>query len=63
MALHNYLRQTDNVTYCPIKFIDCKSGSGEIINGEWRSLFDGENVRGSRYKNGAIKIRSSRWII
>ena len=31
IALHNYLRQTDNVSYTPSAFIDCKNSHGETI--------------------------------
>ena len=30
IALHNYLRQTDNASYTPSEFIDCKNGNGEL---------------------------------
>ena len=35
LCLHNYLRQTDNASYCPAGFID---SSGYIKHGEWRSI-------------------------
>ena len=50
VALHNYLRQTDN-------------DSGEITEGQWRSKIDGNNlkpvnrVRNSRYTNTALQTR------
>ena len=34
IALHNYLRQTENVSYCPTGFVDCKSSNGIIKPGE-----------------------------
>lgn len=67
MALHNYLRQTNNPNYCPNKFVDSEDGSGTIKYGEWRKLLEGDNgaiipipnVRGSRYKRNAVEMRNS----
>ena len=38
MALHNYLRQTDNAGYCPTGFVDSEDSTGKIKEGEWRSI-------------------------
>lgn len=65
IALHNYLRQTNNPCYCPSSFVDCDDGSGKIKEGEWRKLVQENtgalstipNVRGSRYRTDAIKMR------
>lgn len=64
IALHNYLRQTDNATYCPYGFIDSQDSSGNLKLGEWRKQSTGEgmlkdlpNVRGSRPSACAKKMR------
>ena len=38
LCLHNYLRQTDNASYCPSGFVDSEDSSGQIKPGEWRSI-------------------------
>ena len=38
LALHNYLRQTDNAAYTPTGFVDSESKDGSVKAGEWRSL-------------------------
>ena len=38
VCLHNYLRLTDNAMYCPIEFVDSEDSSGEIREGEWRTI-------------------------
>ena len=64
IALHNYLRQTENASYCPSGFVDVEDGNGNIKLGEWRSqvaensaLINLRNVRGSRPKEDATKMR------
>ena len=67
LALHNYLRQTDNAVYTPVRFVDSESRDGSIKEGEWRSMKgDDENafksinpVRGSRYTKDALKVRET----
>ena len=69
LALHNYLRQTDNAIYTPAGFIDCESRDGSIKKGEWRassgkdsdvSAFQSLNpVRGSRYTKDALEVREA----
>ena len=69
LALHNYLRLTDNATYTPSGFIDSEVGNGEIKPGDWRKLVRNEestssmvslpHVRGSRYRNDALAMRES----
>ena len=63
MALHNYLRQTDNASYCPQGYIDSSRATGDIVPGHWRnevsaSTNDGiANVpalRGSRRSEDAL---------
>ena len=34
LALHNYLRQTDNAMYTPLEFVDCENKDGSIKEGE-----------------------------
>ena len=64
IALHNYLCQTNNPSYCTNSFIDCKDSTGDIKEGEWRkivmenkgALANLHNVRGSRYKDDAVNM-------
>ena len=66
IALHNYLRKTENVSYCPTESVDCKSSSGIIKPGEWRSVVHKDigclrelsNVRGSRSKQDLLDVRN-----
>ena len=64
-ALHNYLRQTDNASYCPYGFVNSYNANGDVQPGHWRELvrnYDNSvftslpNVRGSRYKDDAVQI-------
>ena len=66
IALHNYLRQTDNAMYCPSGFVDSYEKNGTIKPGEWRKYqtTDGclqnlGNVRGSRPNSNAKNIREA----
>ena len=53
MALHNYLRQTNNASYTPNGFVDSENNNGSIRLGEWRN-----NVSGNA--NGLVDIRPIR---
>ena len=67
LALHNYLRQTNNSAYTPAGFIDSECSNGDIKQGEWQSLVsnDANNgaiqnirpIRGSRYREECIRMR------
>ena len=69
IALHNYLRQTDNASYCPCGFLESENSSGEIIPGHWRREIgvgssagsDGvvpvPTLRGSRRSENALQMR------
>ena len=46
MSLHNYLLQTTNASYCPVGFIDCEDGDGNILPREWRSIVNDGNTQG-----------------
>ena len=67
IALHNYLRQTENASYCPAGFVDCENSSGIIKPGEWRSVVDNDmgclrelpNIRGSRSKQNVLTVRNA----
>ena len=67
LALHNYLRQTDNAMYTPQGFVDSENKDGQIKKGEWRSLRRNEEnafvkvnpVRGSRYSTDALQLRKT----
>ena len=40
VALHNYLRLTDNAVYTPVGFVDSQASSCEIQPGEWYRIVD-----------------------
>ena len=40
LALHNYLRLTDNATYTPKGFVDSKDSTGNATAGKWRKNED-----------------------
>ena len=61
-ALHNYLRQTDNVHYTSAGYVDSKDKSGATIEGQWRKLIDSNiqsvrSIRNSRCAKNALQIR------
>ena len=61
LALHNYLRLTENALYCPRRFVDSVEDTGRIKERDWRSIVQSNsthfritnisNVRGSRYSD------------
>ena len=65
IGLHNYLRLTDNPSYCPAGFVDSQSGSGEIRPGDWTNLvtetngalINVRNVQGCRNREDAVEMR------
>ena len=63
IALHNYLRQTDNASSTLSRFVYYKNGYDEIIPGQWKNNVDGNTfqnipkIRSSKYTNKAIKMR------
>ena len=65
IALHNYLRITDNAYYTPSGFVNSEDKDGNFKPGEWRSLSSNydvglvpvPNVRGSRSRENALKTR------
>ncbi|XP_066936564.1 putative nuclease HARBI1 [Clytia hemisphaerica] len=65
LALHNYLRLTNNSSYTPSGFIDIESSDGTIKPGEWRaakptgSFEPIRPVRGSRPRDQCVKMRDS----
>ena len=67
MALHSYLRLTDNAFYTPQDFVDSESSDGKIKMGEWRQIVretgNGfrtiNNVRGSRHQENAMQMREA----
>ena len=66
LALHNYLRLTDNATYCPFGFVDSFDSNGKLKQGKWRALnVDNRDllpisrVKGSRYREDATGIRKA----
>ena len=36
IALHNFLKDTDCMVYCPPGYVDGEDGEGNIIAGRWR---------------------------
>ena len=69
IALHNYLRLTNNASYSPTGFIDSETRDGKMVAGAWRkvlsddgganALRDLPHVRGSRYQKCAIIQRDN----
>ena len=70
LALHNYLRLTDNAMYCPHGFVDSYNSSGNIKDGEWRSQVNGVSdnstgmvqlrlVCGSCHREDAIALQNA----
>ena len=68
MALHNYLRQTDNASYCPRGYIDSDRATGDIVPGHWRNEVSASTnngmanvtaLRGSRRSEDALHMRDS----
>ena len=66
IALHKYLRLTDNAVYTPVRFVDLQASSGETRPSEWRRIVDNvtgisfiPNVRGFRYSNNVIAMRET----
>ena len=63
IALHNYLRQTDNVCYTPNGFVDSEDNSGNIVPGQWRSILDVNSlqnvrpIRNQKHTQTAIETR------
>ena len=66
LAMHNYLRLTENASYIPSGFLDSEDSSGNIKPGEWRSIAKDEGalqnlnpIRGSRYSRDAVSVRNT----
>ena len=67
LALHNYLRLTDNAHYSPVGFIDSEDKEGNICSGEWRLMRCNQSgnlrrlqpVRGSRVRQDVLQIRNN----
>ena len=67
LALHNYLRQTDNAVYTPTGFLDSENSDGSIKLGGWREIQSSDQgcfapvsaVRGSRYTKDALQMRDT----
>ena len=65
IALHNYLLQTNNPSYCPNSFTDCEDSTADIKDGGWRkivmerncALASFFNICASRYKDDAVNVR------
>ena len=68
MALHNYLRQTDNASYCPQGYIDNDRATEDIVPEHWRNevsastnggMANVPSLRGSRRSEDALHMRDS----
>ena len=67
LALHNYLRLTENAKYIPIGFADSEDSNGDIVPGDWRKDVQSGNsalqgitsLRGSRAKKSALDTRDT----
>ena len=66
LALHNYLRKTNNASYTPS--VDSENGDGSFRPGDWREtvgedgngcLKDINKIRGSRPKESSIDMRAA----
>ena len=68
LALHNYLRLTDNAHYCPAGFVDSVDQYGNIKEGEWRAMQENQEantggmlpiapIRNRRYSDDAVGMR------
>ena len=65
LSLHNYLRLTDNASYCPSGFTDSYDDTGNLQEGKWRTLAVGNEgmlpispVKGFRYSNNKVEMRN-----
>ena len=68
LALHNYLRLTDNAHYTPSGFVNSEDKDRNFLLGEWRlqkenglnnnALVDLPRVRGSRSRHDALETRN-----
>ena len=66
LALPNYLRLTDNASYCPSGFTDSYDDTGNFQEEKWRTLAVGKEgmlplscIKGSRYLNNVFEMRNS----
>ena len=66
LALHNYLRQTNNASYTPNGFVNSEDSEGKIHLGEWRTrgddnqrqcLQDIRQIRGCRNRAEVLQMR------
>ena len=69
LALHSYLRQTNNASYTPNGFVDSENSDGTVHVGEWRTQI-GRNeiethclntiraIRGSRPRDETVSMRN-----
>ena len=67
LALHNYLRRTENAKYIPTDFADSEDSGRNIVPGDWRKDVQSGNspleeiasLRGSRAKKSALDTRDA----
>ena len=58
IVLHNYLQLTENAMYMSTGFVESEDSSGNVVDGDWRELVNGEGggmtnlhtIGGNRYK-------------
>ena len=60
LALHNYLRLTDNTHYTPAGFIYSEDKHGNFVPGEWRSKNESAVQSGSFQSMNAVRGSGSR---
>ena len=56
LALHNYLRLTENVYYSPSGFVESEDKDGNIIAGEWRQQRPNEEQCGELGELRPVRI-------
>ena len=62
LALHNYLRQTNNASYTPSGFVDSENSDSTIHLGEWRREIERNDVETNCMRN-IRAVRGSRVVI
>ena len=60
IALHNFLRTTESLVYCPPGFADSEDGVGNVVEGSWRNedsnMVSISRAGGNRYVLGLLVL-------